>query len=190
MKPSQISSRLRHIAQEIDADSHPSRMCVARSLKNILISIATEDEGDEVFDPIISIIEGASELGLSLNRQDIIKALKDTGLEADDISLNQPIIPAGVSLSPGVYVFYKGGETNPKIPGFVTDDPEHAATYGLVHEVTVECTGNNRSAWSFVHDWDGHQQLVPPGPECSKVNDDSWLIIRPCKVRPIRIARS
>jgi hypothetical protein len=137
------------------------------------------DLEDEEWDPMAGIIDGAEELNIKLTETDVRKALQDTGLDAEDISLNQPVIPTGKPLPPGIYTFYKGGEITPGgFLGFVTDDPEYAKNWGEVHEVTVECTGETTSKWNYVHDWDGNPQLVMPGAVCSKFNEDSWLILK------------
>jgi len=139
-----------------------------------------DEEGE--YDPVAMIVDGASELGVELTSEDVERALRESGLEADDVSGNQPVLPnPGPGLDPGTYTFYKGGEVDPGQPGFVTDDPDHAANWGPVHEVVVECTGASRGAWTYVHDWDGDPQLVMPGPECSKATDEAWLILRPAK---------
>ena len=145
------------------------------------------DDGEEEYDPVDMIIDGASELGVSLTSEEVAEGLEQAGLEAEDVSSNQPVLPnPGPSLPPGTYTFYKGGDVDPGQPGFVTDDPEHAANWGPVHEVVVRCTGASRSTWTYVHDWDGLPQLVMPGPECSKATDEAWLILRPAEsVRPV-----
>lgn len=150
-------------------------------LHKIAFRVADElDLEEEEWDPVAGIIDGAEELGIELTEADVKRALQDTGLDAEDVSLNQPVIPAGESLPPGVYTFYKGGEITPDAPlGFVTDDPEYAKNWGEVHEVTVKCTGETISKWNFVHDWDGNLQLVMPGAICSKFNKDSYLILKP-----------
>jgi hypothetical protein len=146
-----------------------------------------EDPDDDEYDPVAMIVDGAFELGVTLTPEEVVAALKEVGLEADEVLTNQPVLPnPGPSLAPGTYVFYKGGDVDPDQPGFVTDDPGHASNWGFVHEVVVECTGASRSAWTFVHDWDGFLQLVMPGPECSKATDEAWLILKPAEsVRPV-----
>jgi hypothetical protein len=135
------------------------------------------EEEPKYDDYIFGIIDGASELGITLTKENVEQALKDTGLSADEISLNQPVFPTGKPLEPGVYTFYKGGEIGEQL-GFVSDDKKHAENWGLTTEITVECTGKFNDKWSYVHDWDGHPQLVPPGPECSKVNPGDFLILK------------
>lgn len=146
-----------------------------------------DDEDEEEYDPVAMIIDGAAELNVALTPDEVYVALKDTGLDADEVSMNQPVLPnSAPSLAPGTYTFYKGGDVDPDQPGFVTDDPEHASNWGPVHEVVVKCTGASIRSWTYVHDWDGNPQLVRPGPECSKVTDDAWLILKPAEsVRPV-----
>ena len=140
------------------------------------------DDEEEDWDPVDGIVEGAAELGIELTADQVLEALEQTGLDAEDVSLNQPVLPPGKPLESGIHTFYKGGDIDSNQPGFVTDDAEHAAEYGDVHEIVVECDGSSRSGWTYVHDWDGMPQLVPPGPACSKVTDDGWLILKPAKL--------
>jgi hypothetical protein len=117
-----------------------------------------DPEGE--FNAILHIIDGAEEVGIKLTENDVMLALTQTGLDADEVSLNQPVVD-GIAVDPGNYTVYKGGSD--EALGWVSDDHSLAAQYGNVSVRVFENTGQKIEEWSVVHDWDGYPQLVPPG---------------------------
>lgn len=132
------------------------------------------DMGDDEYDPIIGIIEGAAEVGVQLTREEVMEALDQLELEPDEVSCNQPVI-TGRDAETGVYDLYKGGGR--EVKGWVTTDPNFAATYGNVKKRRVNYKGQITQRWSAVGDWDGNIQLVPPGPRLRLVYDKAYLLV-------------
>jgi len=125
-------------------------------------------------DHINNIIDYAEQLGLHFSEDEIREALRQVGLDAEDISNNQAITD-GEPMPPGQYKMYKGlkdGDGDPK--GWVTDDAELAKGHGRVVEIDINYNGETIE-WSTVSDWDGYPQLVPPGPRLRKVYEDGYL---------------
>lgn len=59
-----------------------------------------QDGSEDEFDPIASIIEDAKDVGLNLSETDVMRALSETGLDADEVSLNHPVLKVGKPLPP------------------------------------------------------------------------------------------
>lgn len=133
------------------------------------------NDGDDEFDVIMYIIDEAASIGIILSKQDVLKALEQTGLEPEEVSLNQPVVD-GAPMPIGKYVLYKGGSET--VIGWVTDDQELASEYGKTISKVVDYTGQTIENWSVVNDWDGKLQLVPPGPIFRKVYDHGYLLLQ------------
>ena len=127
------------------------------------------------FNALLHIIEGAEEVGIKLTENDVMLALAQTGLNADEVSLNQPVVD-GIAVDPGNYTVYKGGSD--KVLGWVSDDQSLAAQHGDVSARTFENTGQKIKEWSVVHDWDGYPQLVPPGEVFRKVYEHGFMLLK------------
>lgn len=52
--------------------------------------------------------------------------------------------------------------------------------YGEVHRLVVDYDRSSTTdSWTFVHEWDGSHQLIPPGsPLVSKVTDEAWVVLK------------
>ncbi|MCK9558340.1 MAG: hypothetical protein M0R50_09915 [Candidatus Cloacimonetes bacterium] len=150
-------------------------------IDNIADSIDDFDEyGDDEENSINCIIDGAEDIGISLTQKQVIEILEQVGLDAADISMNQPVYD-GESCKHGRYILYKGfrseSDEDRKVSGWVSDDPEFAIKFGNVKKRTINFNGEIINKWSVVHDWDGYPQLIPPGPRLRFCYNGAYLLL-------------